>query len=152
MTEKIETAAPQHVGQSAPENIRSRSSLRPPTLMIDLLFGALMLFAFQMGYVDRPVVSHNIELPSKTSKAKKSKKRIYTVIPILGKKGKWLFKVNNGKLLSALQIKKEVRKKGRTPVIVFPHTTDLQSYLEADQELRRHGLKPGLAVQNKKGR
>ena len=27
----------------------SPPSLRPPTLMIDLLFGALMLFAFQMG-------------------------------------------------------------------------------------------------------
>ena len=36
-------------------NAHSRTrSLRPPTLMIDLLFGALMLFAFQMGYVDEP--------------------------------------------------------------------------------------------------
>ena len=39
-------------------------TLRPPTLMIDLLFGALMLFAFQMGYVDKPVTPHNVELPT----------------------------------------------------------------------------------------
>jgi len=152
MSEKIEILTAQQVDQPTGKSRQSRSSLRPPTLMIDLLFGALMLFAFQMGYVDKPVVSHNIDLPTKKSKDKKSKKKIYTVIPIPGKNGKWLFKINSGKLLTALQIKREVQKKGRVPVMVFAHTTDLQSYLEAEQELRQHGLKPGLAVQNRKGR
>ncbi len=127
-------------------------SLRPPTLMIDLLFGALMLFAFQMGYVDKPVTPHNVELPTTPDKQKKKAKAIYTIIPIIGKAGKWQFKVGDGRILSADGIKKEVRKKKQTPVMIFSHTTDLQSYLEAEQELRRYGLKPGLAVQNKKGR
>ena len=105
-----------------------------------------------MGYVDKPVVPHNIDLPTKSTKAKKSKKQIYTVIPVPEKNGKWLFKNSEGKLLSAREVKREVENKRRTPVMVFPQTTDLQSYLEAEQELRRLGLKPGLAVQNKEGR
>ena len=41
------------------------ASLRPPTLMIDLLFGALMLFAFQMGDPHaKAVVPHEINLPT----------------------------------------------------------------------------------------
>jgi hypothetical protein len=45
------------------------SSLRPPTLMIDLLFGALMLFAFQMGDPNaRQVQTHDIELPAAADK------------------------------------------------------------------------------------
>ena len=39
--------------------------LRPPTLMIDLLFGALMLFAFQMGNPNaQRIAPYEIELPT----------------------------------------------------------------------------------------
>ena len=151
MSNMINTLDPK-VPTAADQDKNNSGSLRPPTLMIDLLFGALMLFAFQMGYVDKPVTPHNVELPTAPDKQKKKAAAIYSVIPIIGKAGKWQFKVNDDRLLSAAEIKKEVRKKKQTPVMIFSRTTDLQSYLEAEQELRRHGLKPGLAVQNKEGR
>ena len=54
--------------RSHPPKRRGRSlapTLRPPTLMIDLLFGALMLFAFQMGDPSlRQIVPRDFDLPT----------------------------------------------------------------------------------------
>ena len=44
------------------------------------------------------------------------------------------------------------REAGPARAMIFSKTTNLQSYLEAERVLRRHGMKPGLAVQNKKGK
>lgn len=151
MTEKVSVLGGQTPRKINQEN-SNRGSLRPPTLMIDLLFGALMLFAFQMGYVDKPITPHNVELPSTPDKQKKKTKAIYTLIPIQGENGTWKFKVSDGRILTAIGIKNELREKKQTPVMIFSKTTNLQSYLEAERVLRRHGMKPGLAVQNKKGK
>ena len=131
-------------------NAHSRTrSLRPPTLMIDLLFGALMLFAFQMGYVDEPVFSENIELPS-TSADKKSKPReIFILVPVKTNDGRWKYKISGEKLISALEVKKKVKEGKKIPVLIFSKNTSLQVYLEAEQQLRKLGLKPGLATKNK---
>ena len=59
------------------KNRRSTPSLRPPTLMIDLLFGALMLFAFQMGDPNsQNAVSREIDLPADESANAKNAKKI----------------------------------------------------------------------------
>ena len=129
---------------------RSRS-LRPPTLMIDLLFGALMLFAFQMGYVDQPVVPKDIELPATKADVKSKTKEILALVPVKNRAGSWEYRAPSGKILSAKAVQKEVAKNNKTPVLIFSKKTSLQVYLEAEQQLRELGLKPGLATNNKKG-
>ena len=130
---------------------KRRSTLRPPTLMIDLLFGALMLFAFQMGYVDKAVVTHDIKLPTSTNKKDKERKNVLPVTPVRGQNGNWSFKLAGGKILSTNEVVKELKKSGKTPVISLPAQTRIQTYMDASDVLRSHGFKPILHVNKRKG-
>ena len=132
------------------EVVKRGRTLRPPTLMIDLLFGALMLFAFQMGYVDKAAVPYDVEVPS-AEKGKKDTRHIYKLLPLRGENGKWQFQVSGGDVLTPVQVKKTLLKNRKTPVLIFSGITDLQTYIEASDVLRRHGLKPALHVQTKEG-
>ena len=128
------------------------TTLRPPTLMIDLLFGALMLFAFQMGYVDTPVVSHDIQLPTSSTEKNKDSKSIFQVIPVKEKNGNWKFKTPGGKILSTNEVVKKLRKNKKTPVVVLPNWEKIQTYVDAADVLRDHGVKPTLGVKHRKGK
>ena len=97
------------------EVVKRGRTLRPPTLMIDLLFDALMLFAFQMGYVDTPVVSHDIQLPPSSTEKNKDSKSIFQVIPVKEKNGNLKFKIPGGKILSTNEVIKRLRKNKKTP-------------------------------------
>ena len=143
LTPEIE---PNERKKSLPSKTRS---LRPPTLMIDLLFGALMLFAFQMGYVDQPIIPQDVELPAVNAERESKSREILAIIPVKNKIGEWKYQLRSGKLFSAESIKRKVEKDGKTPVLIFSKQTSLQVYLEAEQQLRSLGLKPGLATNNK---
>ena len=41
---------------------------------------------------------------------------------------------------------KMVRASGKTPVLLVPSTAKVQNYIDAEQPLRKAGLKAGLAV------
>lgn len=131
---------------------RRGTTLRPPTLMIDLLFGALMLFAFQMGYVDMPVVSDDIPLPTSAIKKNSDSKSIFQVIPVREKNGSFKFKIPGGKILSTNEVVKKLRKNKKTPVVVLPNWEKIQTYVDAAGVLRHHGFKPSLLLKYKKGK
>ena len=131
---------------------RRGTTLRPPTLMIDLLFGALMLFAFQMGYVDTPVVSHDIQLPTSSTEKNKDSKSIFQVIPVKEKNGNWKFEIPGGKILSTNEVIKRLKKNKKTPVVVLSNWAKIQTYVDAAGVLRDHGVKPTLGVKHRKGK
>ena len=133
-------------GQSAP------ISLRPPTLMIDLLFGALMLFAFQMGDPNAvSIVSKDFELPTSNEKASKKKHNLLALKPVQIKGDEWHYELPDGKHLTAEAVVKLIINGNQTPVLLVPHDARVQSYIDAEQPLRRLGFKAGLAVAENKG-
>jgi hypothetical protein len=146
---------------SAPSPARKKSSnglskappsLRPPTLMIDLLFGALMLFAFQMGDPSSTtVIPKEFELPTSNESAKKKNQKLLALKPIKEDAGDWVYELPNGKRLSADGIAKTIRTEKRSPVLLVPRDTQVQSFIDAEQPLRRLGIKAGLAVDVTKG-
>ena len=131
---------------------RSAPSLRPPTLMIDLLFGALMLFAFQMGDPNaKSIVPHDIELPTDEAKSTGAPKDVLALVPISRTGKDWLYELNNGLRLSADEVAKQVQAQNQAPVLLLSKTMSVQMYIDAETPLRSRGLKVGLAVTSKEG-
>jgi biopolymer transport protein ExbD len=128
-------------------------SLRPPTLMIDLLFGALMLFAFQMGDpTSKNVVPHDIELPTEDKNKSARKSKIFPLVPIKSKNKGWLYETTDGLKKTPQEIASLLQKEKRTPVLVLSKKVSVQDYLDAETPLRMLGLKVGLAVSSEEGR
>ena len=128
------------------------SSLRPPTLMIDLLFGALMLFAFQMGDPNaRQVQTHDIELPTAADKNETKPAQVLPLTPVRRTRNNWAYKLGDGRVMSASEVVSYVRSKDKTPILVVAKSESVQNYLDAEQPLRQLGLKVGLAVAVEKG-
>ena len=126
-------------------------SLRPPTLMIDLLFGALMLFAFQMGDPNaRQVVPRDVDLPTSNESAGDGPADLLPLKPIKGAE-KWTYELPNGERVSAEAVIEAVRTGKKTPILIVSRTASVQSYLDAEQPLRQRGLKVGLAVELEAG-
>ena len=120
--------------------------LRPPTLMIDLLFGALMLFAFHMGDPNaRAVVRHDVSLPASAKTADSKDTKLLPLVPV--KAGDtWMYELIDGTrvdVTAALNIAR--REKGRL-VLVIAADTPVQSYLNAEMPFRKLGARVGLAV------
>ena len=133
-------------GQSTP------ISLRPPTLMIDLLFGALMLFAFQMGDPNAvSIVPKDFEIPTSNEKAAKKKHNLLGLKPVLVGSNEWNYELPDGKRLTAEAVVKLLKHGKQTAVLLVPHDARVQSYIDAEQPLRRLGFKAGLAVAENKG-
>ena len=133
-------------GQGAP------ISLRPPTLMIDLLFGALMLFAFQMGDPNAvSIVPKDFELPTSNEKSSKKKHNLLALKPIQVKGNEWRYELVDGKRLTAEAVVKLIKNGKQTPVLLVPHDARVQSYIDAEQPLRQLGFKAGLAVAENEG-
>jgi hypothetical protein len=126
---------------------KSPPSLRPPTLMIDLLFGALMLFAFQMGDPNsQPVIPKDFELPTSNENAPKKQIHLLALKPSRNASGQWVYELPTGQRLSAEGVAKALTAEARTPVLLVPHDARVQSFIDAEQPLRRLGIKAGLAV------
>jgi len=122
-------------------------TLRPPTLMMDLLFGALMLFAFQMGDPNAlQIVSRDFDLPTSDETAGKGAKELLALKPVRTGSNDWVYELASGKRLSVDAVVKLVRASGKTPVLLVPSTAKVQNYIDAEQPLRKAGLKAGLAV------
>ena len=122
-------------------------SLRPPTLMIDLLFGALMLFAFQMGDPNaRQVVSHEFDLPTSDDAVDAKLHTLLPLRPVRKGDDTWTYEMPDGRTLGPKNLAIAARKLKKTPILVVPRTASVQSYLDAEQPLRQQGLKVGLAV------
>ena len=127
-------------------------SLRPPTLMIDLLFGALMLFAFQMGDPSsNNIVSRDFDLPTTNDNAAKKGRDLIPLKPIKLDGAKWRYEHPDGTRLTANDVAELIHKENKTPVLLIPRETRVQSYIDAEQPLRRLGVKAGLAVDVKEG-
>jgi hypothetical protein len=138
----------------APKNSKHEipPSLRPPTLMIDLLFGALMLFAFQMGDPNSvTVVPKNFDIPTSNEKAQKKNHNLLALKPVKSQKLGWVYELPSGRQMSAEAVVKMIKSENRTPVLLVPSDARVQSYIDAEQPLRRLGVKAGLAVAVKKG-
>jgi hypothetical protein len=126
-------------------------SLRPPTLMIDLLFGALMLFAFQMGDPNaRQVVPRDVELPTSDESAGDSPAELLPLKPVKAGE-KWAYELPSGERVGAEAVIEAVRSGKKTPILVVSKSASVQSYLDAEQPLRQRGLKVGLAVELEQG-
>ena len=123
-------------------------NLRPPTMMIDLLFGALMLFAFQMGApTAKTVVSHDVNLPTSSSSSKKDPAPLLALRPARDKSGLWQYTLPDGRVLSSNDTAQYIKKTGKTPVLLVSRGARVQDYVDAEQPLRKAGLKTGLAVE-----
>jgi len=122
-------------------------NLRPHTLMIDLLFGALMLFAFQMGNPNaREIVPHDFDLPTAEESKRDEAKSLLPLRPFPDGRGGWVYERPEGGRLSAAEVVAAIRREKVTPVLLVPRTARVQNYLDAEQPLRALGLKAGLAV------
>tara|TARA_Y100000031_G_scaffold38376_1_gene43175 strand:- start:182 stop:682 length:501 start_codon:yes stop_codon:yes gene_type:complete len=136
--------------RSRPQKANGRSmapTLRPPTLMIDLLFGALMLFAFQMGDPSiRQIVPRDIDLPTADETAGNKAKELLPLKPVRTGTNDWVYELPSGKRLSVDAVVKMVQAEGKTPVLLVASTAKVQNYIDAEQPLRQAGLKAGLAV------
>ena len=134
------------------QKLTSAPSLRPPTLMIDLLFGALMLFAFQMGDPNaRDVVSKSIALPTSNEETSGDKHDLLALSPMKESDAPWYYELPDGKQLVAREVAKVIETTGQTPVLVVSNKARVQDYIDAEQPLRRLGLKVGLAVVTEQG-
>ena len=162
---KSETQKPQTAIQLEPikvecpaaghNNARKRvllPGLRPPTLMIDLLFGALMLFAFQMGDPNPSSVNvMKIDIPTSSEKAKKGKRNYLPLIPHRKTDRSWVYELPSGEKMSAEKLALKTRKEEKTAVLIVPKNSRVQSYIDAEQPLKILGVQVGLAVSTKEG-
>jgi hypothetical protein len=127
---------------------REAPSLRPHTLMIDLLFGALMLFALHMGNPNsQQIVAKAFDLPSTSENAEQEHHELVALAPIRGKEGNWRYETPEGNRLSAAEVRAWVNKKGTTPVLVVSRSLSVQDYIDAEEPLRKEGITVGLAVE-----
>ncbi len=137
-----------HAGKAVrPAGKAGAPSLRPPTLLLDLLFGTLMLFALLMGDPSaRQVVPHEFDLPTSSDAAEATPHRLLPLRPIRKGGDTWMYEMPDGRTLGPEKVAMAARKLKKTPVLVVPRTASVQSYLDAEQPLRQRGLKVGLAV------
>ncbi len=127
----------------------SPPSLRPPTLMIDLLFGALMLFAFQMGDPsNRQVIANDVDLPTVADDAGQVTQEVIALRPLHFEDKGWLYQLADGTVLDAEHVA-EVTDEASEIILIMGATDSVQIYVDAEQELRKNGLNVGMAVELK---
>jgi hypothetical protein len=120
--------------------------LRPPTLMIDLLFGALMLFAFHMGDPNAgAIVRHDVTLPSSDKATDDGKAKLLPLVPV--RTGDtWIYELIDGKRIDATKAIAMASQKKSRLVLIIAADTPVQSYLDAETPFRKRGARVGLAV------
>jgi len=131
---------------------QKHSTLRPPTLMIDLLFGALMLFAFQMGTPVTSTISiKEFDLPKARQNTSERAANLIPVRPRRKGDGSWLYEIPSGQKLTASELGEKMTAEKKTPVLVVAHDAKVQNYIDAEEPLKRLGIKTGLAVATEVG-
>ena len=114
-------------------NYKERSSLRPPTLMIDLLFGALMLFAMLMGDPNaKNVYIEFIELPVKDNQ---SPQKAFLLIPKFIDSS-WIYFNENKKKFTPQEVKQIIGQKNYAVVLAIPEDATLDFYFKAINPLQ----------------
>ncbi len=127
----------------------SPPSLRPPTLMIDLLFGALMLFAFQMGDPsNRQIIASDVDLPSVADDPHQTTQEVIALRPIPSAGEGWLYQMADGTVLDAEHVA-EATDEASEIILIMGATDSVQIYVDAEQVLRKNGLNVGMAVELK---
>ncbi len=141
---------PENRGHETTQSWKSSPpSLRPPTLMIDLLFGALMLFAFQMGDPsNRQVIASDVNLPSIADDPGQSVQDVMGLRPIRSEDGSWLYQLSDGTVLDAEHVAGATDEASEI-ILIMGATDSVQNYVDAEQELRKNGLSVGMAVELK---
>ena len=134
------------------KRVEPAPNLRPPTMMIDLLFGALMLFAFQMGApTAKTVIPHDVDLPTSSPSQKQTPDALLALKPLKSKSGSWKYALPDGRVLGSKEVATHIKTLGKTPVLIVSKGARVQDYVDAEQPLRRAGLKAGLAVEINEG-
>jgi hypothetical protein len=114
--------------------------------MIDLLFGALMLFAFHMGDPNaRSILRHDVTLPSTTKAADGREAKLLPLVP-LRRGDTWLYELIDGTQVNVKGALDLAAKKKSRLVLIIEATTPVQSYLDAEMPFRKLGARIGLAV------
>ncbi len=127
----------------------SPPSLRPPTLMIDLLFGALMLFAFQMGDPsNRQVIANDVDLPTVADNPGQVTQEVIALRPIHFENKSWLYQLADGSVINAEHVA-GITDEASEIILIMDATDSVQIYVDAEQELRKNGLNVGMAVELK---
>ena len=147
-TRRDDSAMADRVGKAVRSPVKADApSLRPPTLLLDLLFGTLMLFALLMGDPSaRQVVPHEFDLPTSDDAANAKPHTLLPLKPVRKGDDKWMYETHDGRTLGPEKVAIVARKLKKTLILVVPSTASVQSYLDAEQPLRQRGLKVGLAV------
>ena len=150
--ETIEVTPTKTVTVATRKKRKAAPSLRPPTLMIDLLFSALMLFAFQMGDPNsQTIIPKDFDLPTSNQKADQKATSLLPLKPVRRGTTGWVYELPDGRQLDANAVSAFIKSENKTPVLLVASETRVQNYIDAEQPLRRLGIKAGLAVAIKEG-
>ena len=126
--------------------MRRTSGLRPHPMMLDLLMGALMLFAFQLGPNAEQVSFRDIDLP-KAADDESKKVDVLALSPECC----WHYLTSDQERLTPAQAVEKARKQKKTVFLLLSSDKNLQTYLDAQHPLVSRGIKVGLAVKRKEG-
>ena len=141
-----------NAGRTSKQIRAAAPSLRPPTLMIDLLFGALMLFAFQMGDPNAvTVVAKDFPIPTSKENSPGKNHTLLPLKPVRSAGSGWLYELPNGDRVNAAGVARLIKSQKKTAVLLVPSDTLVQFAIDAEQPLQRLGIKAGLAVSVQQG-
>lgn len=124
-------------------SIGRKPTLRPPTVMLDLLLGTVMVFAFHLGPVTRPaaVDTRDVSAPGISEAAKP-----LLLYPVRGPNGPAYREEGQSRLLSATEVVALAGERGGRLALVADPRVPLGAFLEAEAPLRSLGLDVALAV------
>ena len=122
---------------------RREATLRPHTLMLDLLLATVMLFAFHLGPATRPaaVDTRDLSAPGQTEATTSM-----LLHPVRGPDGQAYREAGQSKLLSPPEVAALARARGARLALVADPRASLGAFLEAEGPLREMGLDVALAV------
>ena len=121
-------------------------SLRPHTMMLDLLCCMVMLFAFQMG---QPLEgeAEAVAIESSTAGAPADDERELLLLRPRFEQGRWRYReARGGRTLAPEEVFTRAREGSVVPVFVLDGGTSLQRYLDAEAPLRDRGLTVEVVV------
>lgn len=123
---------------------QSNRGLRPPTLMLDLLLGTLMLFAFQLGPGGKAVDQQPMRATGQAQKDKPTRPLVLTPVRT---DGGWTYhEVQSERTLSAPEVAARVQSSDRRVVLQTGTSMPVGTYLEAQRPLRSRSLRVGVTV------
>ncbi|NQU58439.1 MAG: hypothetical protein HQ513_14495 [Rhodospirillales bacterium] len=130
------------------KNQESLPALTVPIMGLDFLFLILLVSFLEWGNPYQPVLSHDVKIPTADRDDGKKPVAPLALRPIQSD-GVWFYTAPDGKRLTAGEAAARVRAEKKTPVLIIDKTSSIQTYLDAQQQLRAQGLKDiGLAARS----